>query len=245
MQRLFCVSGDISKGKISILNKSQIHHIKDVLRLKIGDQLAVCDEFGNEYNSTIEELTAINAVLKIKEMKRAVFAEKIKVTFACAIPKKSKFDDIVDKLTQLGVDRIIPMLTQRVITKLDSHKEGLRLNRWKGIALSASEQSQRKSLPAIDSVKKIEEVLLEAENYDLKLIPVLIGERKTLKHVLSNPKLRNVLILIGPEGDFTPQELDLAKGAGFIPVTLGELVLRVETAAVSVASFIRFFYENR
>jgi len=244
MQRLFCVSRDIIGDKIFISNARQIHHLKDVLRSKAGDCLVVCDEKGNEYDAAIEKITFKNVELKIREMKSPDALRKTKVTVACAIPKKSKFDDIVDRLTQLGVERIIPLRTERVIIKLDSHKESLRLARWEKLVLSAAEQSQRKSLPVIDPVTQLEEVLLEAENYDLKLVPALIGERQALVQVLSKKEFQNILVLIGPEGDFSPRELKLAESAGFIPITLGEFVLRVETAAVTVASFIRLYYEK-
>jgi len=87
-------------------------------------------------------------------------------------------------------------------------------------------------------------VLAESEDFDLKLIPTLLGERESLKNILTKPKCRNILVLIGPEGDFTPEEVALAKQAGCIPVSLGDLVLRVETAAIAAVSFIRFYAEG-
>jgi 16S rRNA (uracil1498-N3)-methyltransferase len=148
-------------------------------------------------------------------------------------------DDIIDKLTQVGVDRIIPMLTRRVIIKLDKERAGLRLARWQKLALAASGQSQRDSLPEICEFRKFSEVVAGSGEYDLKLIPALIGERRHLKEILGQGIYKNILVLIGPEGDFTPQELQAALEEGFIPVTLGERVLRVDTAAVAVAAFIK------
>ncbi len=112
--------------------------------------------------------------------------------------------------------------------------------RWKKIALNASEQSQRKVLPIIDPVRKIEEVINDSDNYDLKLIPALIDERQPINEVLTKSNPKNIIVLIGPEGDFTQEEVNLAKNSGFLAVSLGESVLRVETAAVSVASFLKF-----
>lgn len=241
MHRLFCSLENISGDKINISDKNQIHHLKNVLRLKIGDEVIVCDEKGNVYNSVIEELTPKNMILKIKDTKEtSTTAKKIRITAACALPKKSKFDDIVDKLTQLGVDKIIPMQTQRVALKLDRHKQALRLGRWQKIALNASGQSQRNRLPVVTAVMPVKQVLEQSAEFDLKLIPALTGERKTLKQVLSVLKPRNILFLIGPEGDFTPEELSGAVRLGFIPITLGEGVLRVETAAVAVMSILDY-----
>ena len=243
MPRFFCASQDISAGKIIIKNKEQVHHIRDVLRLKVEDSATICDEKGREFSCLVEDISSDRVILNIAET-RILNTQKValNITVGCAIPKKCKFDDIVDKLTQLGVDRIIPLLTERVIVKWDVRKRNSQQKRWEKIALNASQQSQRCVLPVIDPVKTIEEVLKESAGYDLKLIPALINERKPLKDILVQVRPKNILILIGPEGDFTPGEVALAKSKGFVPVTLGDNVLRVDTAAVAVVSYIRLFF---
>ena len=238
MHRFYCPSHNISVDKITFLDKEQVHHIKDVLRLKINDKVKVFDDWGNEYICLLKEFLNNQVILEIKNRLLSK-THKIKITVACAIPKKSKMDDIIDKLTQLGVERIIPLVTQRVIIKFDKDKENQRLQRWKKIAQSGSQQSQRNTLPVIEAIKGFNEILSESKNFDLKLIPTLLGKRKSLKEILANAKPKNILVLIGPEGDFTDEEIDLAIKAGCIPVSLGELVLRVDTAAIAVTSFIR------
>ena len=238
MHRFFIPSGDISKEEVIISDAKQAHHIRDVLRLKAKDSVVIFDENANEYKCQIAKLIPeLSLKIKTRVLSSGV-KNKFSLTVACAIPKNSNMDDIIDKLTQIGVDRIIPLKTRRVIVRLDEKKAVLRLSRWKKIALSASQQSQRKSLAAIDAVKEIKDVLEESEDYDLKLIPTLAGERKTLKEVLANNSAKNILVLIGPEGDFTDEEVRLAIKYGCISVSLGSNVLRVETAAVSAASFI-------
>jgi 16S rRNA (uracil1498-N3)-methyltransferase len=245
MHRLYSPSRNISADKITIDDKTQIHHLKDVLWLKINSEVLVFDDKGKEYIGCIKELLKNKIILKIKEQRLFSNLEKgIKITIACAMPKKSKMDDIIDKLTQLGVAGIIPLETERVIVKLDKNKKVLRQRRWEKIALSASVQSQRNILPVIEPVRDIKEVLSQSSSYDLKLIPTLAGKRKTLKEVLGQSRPKDILVLIGPEGDFTAQEVELAKKAGFIPISLGDLVLRVETAAVAVAAFIKLYYEK-
>jgi 16S rRNA (uracil1498-N3)-methyltransferase len=241
MQRLFCSSQDIIDGKIIISDARVAHHIKDVLRVKADEEVTVCDDKGNIYSCLIESRSAKKIVLAIKGKQDAVTTARLMIAAACAIPKNSRFDDIIDKLTQVGVDKIIPMLTERVVVKLDKRKELLRLNRWQRVALSAAGQSQRNSLPEISPVKSFRQVIDESAGtgYDLKLIPALTGDRKTLKQVLGNYQPKSALFLIGPEGDFTGKEVSEAVAAGFIPVSLGDFVLRVETAAVAVASFLR------
>ncbi|MBU4346462.1 MAG: 16S rRNA (uracil(1498)-N(3))-methyltransferase [Candidatus Omnitrophica bacterium] len=244
MHRFYNPCQNISGNKIIIQDKGLLHHLKDVLRLKREDEVIIFDGQRNEYQCSIEKLTG-KVILNIKQKRSfSEIREDIKITVAVALPKKSKMDGIVDKLTQLGADRIIPLETERVSVNLDDRKKKLRLQRWRRIALSASQQSQRNNLPIIDSIKDINDVLSNLQGFDLKLIPTLTGEREPLKEILDKSKPQNILVLIGPEGDFTLQEVIKAKRAGFIAVSLGDLVLRVETAAIVVAGFIRLYYEN-
>jgi 16S rRNA (uracil1498-N3)-methyltransferase len=241
MNRFFCPASNITGEKIVIGDKTEAHHIKNVLRLKVKEKVTVFDERGNEYDCIISGMKD-EIYLDIKNKIPASQKEsKIKLTVACAIPKKSRMDDIIDKLVQLGVYRIIPLKTERTVVKLDKPKEAARLTRWKKIALSASQQSQRNNLAVIEPVKNFTEVMALSTEFDLKLIPHLVGSRQSLKMVLNQSKPRNILVLIGPEGDFSEREIDLAINVGFVPVTLGDLVLRVDTAAIAAASFIRLY----
>jgi len=245
MHRFYTTCQNISQDIILISDKNHVHHIRNVLRLKTKEEVVIFDDKGNEYSSIIEKILPKSVIFKIKKRRKSFPQKnKLKITVACAIPKKSKMDEIIDKLTQLGVDRIIPLETQRVVIRLDEHKKILRQKRWQKIAQNASLQSQRNTLPIIESINGIREVLSKTQYFDLKLIPTLTGVRKSLKEVLGNAKPNNILILIGPEGDFSPDEVESAKRAGFIPVSLGELILRVETAAIAVAGFIRLLYED-
>ncbi|MBU0709542.1 MAG: 16S rRNA (uracil(1498)-N(3))-methyltransferase [Candidatus Omnitrophica bacterium] len=241
MQRLFTNSKNISESVITITETDQINHLKNALRLKVGDKIAICDDKGFEYLSKIDKLSKELIVFVIEVKKRALSSKQYQFTVACAIPKQSKMDEIIDKLTQLGVYKIIPLLTERVVVKLDKSKERLRLERWRKVALSAAGQSQRSTLPLIDPVKSLPEVLVESNKFGLKLIPTLSGVRKSLVEVFAKSRSNNMLFFIGPEGDFTDQEVRSAIEAGCIPITLGDLVLRVDTAAIAVASFISLY----
>lgn len=238
MNRFFCQSKNISLDKIIIDDKEQAHHIRDVLRLKQGEKVVIFDEKGSEYNCVIKELDK-QIALSVIGKNEAPKNKSMFLTIACAIPKKSKMEDIIDRLTQLGVDKIIPLETERVIVKLNKEKKIKKVERWQKIALSASEQSQRNNVPVIDPVTNFKKTLLNCDGYDLKLIPTLIGKRKTLKEIFVQAMPKKILVLIGPEGDFSREEVESAKKSNFIPVSLGDLVLRVETAAISVASFIK------
>ncbi|MCX5699024.1 MAG: RsmE family RNA methyltransferase [Candidatus Omnitrophica bacterium] len=238
----FLVEKIDAADKFIILNDpAQLHHLRDVLRARPKERIAVFDRASNEYVAAVVEIGSSRAKLEIKE-KRPPNDLDIQITVACAIPKKPKMDDIIDKLTQLGVACIIPLLTERVIIKLDKQKKLQRFQRWEKIALSAVKQSQRSNIVVIKPVTDFKDLMANARDFDLKLIPTLEAERKTLKNIFSQTakQFKKIMVLIGPEGDFTPQEVSLAKAAGFLPVTLGQQVLRVDTAAIAVVSFIKF-----
>jgi len=262
----FYVTETIVGDTASIKDPQQIHHLRDVLRLKIGDEITVFDVQGNEFLGIISNMEKKQIVLAVKKQ-RPASTKKIAVTIACAIPKKSKMDDIVDKLTQLGVDTIIPLQTERVIVKLDQREES-RLERWRKIALNAAEQCQRSRVLRITPVMTLKEVLEDSGEYDLKLIPTLeAGQtkstedsvsdfeaknkdqkltgwgRKKLKDVLTGYNFSHILVLIGPEGDFTTLEIEQAIKAGFTPVSLGNSIMRVETAAIAIAAYISLCLE--
>ena len=233
----FYLEDPIIGEQAAISDADQLHHLGDVLRLKTGDQVKVFDSAGQEFLCSITTITKQQALLKVIERK-VVRPAQFKLAVACALPKKSGLDDIVDKLTQIGVDTIIPLLTERVMVKTEE-AQGSRLERWRKIARSAAEQSQRNTLPAIPGILSFKDLLSESSGYDLKVIPTLEGGRQSLQKVLAEKMPASVLVLIGPEGDFTPQEVEQAVSAGFQPVTLGNNVLRVETAAIAAAAYIK------
>jgi 16S rRNA (uracil1498-N3)-methyltransferase len=236
----FCDPIAIADKKIILSDKKQIHHIRDVLRLKVKEKVKVSDTQGRAYECLIDQIGE-RVILSIQKRLTPKVGEKTKITLACAIPKKAKFDEIVDKLTQIGVHSIIPLLTERVVVHWDRQKQFNQQKRWEKIALCACQQSQRNTLPRITPPQKIEEVLSFAQDFDLKLIPYLSGKRKTLKEALGKGQPKNIIVLIGPEGDFTEGEVSAAKKAGFLPVGLGDNVLRVDTAAIAAASFITLY----
>lgn len=245
MNRFFIEKINPLDRYIVLNDPAQLHHLRDVLRIKMQEKVGVFDGSGNEYIVIVSEVGAKGIKLEIKE-KKSSEDSGIKITVACAIPKKVKMDDIVDKLTQLGVECIIPLETERVVVRMNKQKQLQRLQRWEKISLSAVKQSQRSKFVSIKSVSEFKDVISAAHNFDLKLIPTLEGERKTLKEIFNDQSKKNktVMVLIGPEGDFSPAEVTLAKKAGFIPVDLGRGVLRVDTAAIAVTSFIKLNEEH-
>jgi len=243
MHRCFVAPDSISGEKIEISDPAQIRHIQAVLRLRPEDQVIAVDKQGNEYLCVIKQISKKNVMLSIKERLPSRRPARVSLAVACAIPKKARMDEIIDKLTQLGVERIIPLQTRRVIVKLDEKKKSDRLMRWRRIAAEAAKQSQANSVPAVEPVMGLKDALALSDGYDTRLIAALFGRRRSLKDVLAKTSPRNIIIFIGPEGDFTEEEFDLAARHGFIGVSLGSPVLRVDTAAIAASGFIAL-YEN-
>jgi 16S rRNA (uracil1498-N3)-methyltransferase len=234
----FYLAQKITGKTTSITDSEQVHHLKDVLRLKVGDKVTLFDSEGSEVGCRIMSLEKKQVNLEVNSRTEPETG-KVTIAIGCAVPKGPKMDDIIDKLTQLGVDIIIPLLTERVIVKLEENKEN-RLERWRKIALSAAEQSQRNRLPSISPITTFKDLIQEAAKYDLKLIPNLEGARKSIRAVIPYPLPSSILVLIGPEGDFSPEEVLEAQQAGFIPVSFGNNILRVDTAAIAAAAYLRF-----
>jgi len=239
MQRFYCPPQNITNEEIIIVDPQEVRHMKNSLRLRQGDKVNIFDGMGSEYHGRIKEISSKVVINDLVVIMPSSGRDVQKITIACAIPKNSRMDDIIDKLTQLRVDRVIPLITERVIVKLNKRKLAIRLARWKKIAISAAKQSQQSAVPSIDNIADIKSLLALSSNYQLKLIPTLEGERKELNQIFRESNYKSILILIGPEGDFTKEEVSLCRDYGFIPVSLGESVLRVETAAVAILSFIR------
>ncbi|MGA2138034.1 MAG: 16S rRNA (uracil(1498)-N(3))-methyltransferase [Verrucomicrobiia bacterium] len=218
-----------------LLSAEEAHHALHVLRLKVGDTLNVFDGRGHEAQARIAEITKDSVRLTILQHSNTP-PLPCRITLAQAIPKKS-MDLIVQKATELGVTSIVPLVSERSVVKLD--EDSKRIERWHEIALEACKQCGNNWLPEIQPPRKSREFLNSPGQFDLKLIASLQPDSKPLKKILGESTApKSVLILIGPEGDFTPAELGLAKSAGCLPLSLGPLVLRADTAAIYTLSIL-------
>ena len=231
----------------AVLGAKEAHHALHVLRLKVGDTLNVFDGRGHEAQCLIAE-TSKDAVHLKMLTQSATPALPCRITLAQAIPKKS-MDLIVQKATELGVACIVPLVSDRSVVKLD--EDSKKADRWRDIALEACKQCGNNWLPEIQAPQMAHDYLSSLPTQDLKLIASLQPDSKPLKSILSDvPTLPRshaptVLLLIGPEGDFTPAELALAKSAGCLPLSLGPLVLRAETAAIYALSILHHELQTR
>jgi 16S rRNA (uracil1498-N3)-methyltransferase len=225
--------------KRPILNAGESHHAIHVLRIKPGAIVEVFDGQGHKAQCRVVEAGKGSVRLAILQQSSTP-SLPCRITLAQAIPKKN-MDFIVEKATELGAARIVPLLSERTIKRPTGAPE-----RWLEVALEACKQSGNNFLPQIPAPQKMGEFLHTLDNFDLKVIGSLQPDAKPLKEILSDtlPLQRSqaltVLLLIGPEGDFTPAELSLAKSAGCLSLSLGPLILRAETAALYSLSVLRY-----
>lgn len=238
MSRFYASPDSVSEGRI-ILRGREAHHAKDVMRLKAGDEIVVFDGTGKEYASVIDKVLKEELIIKINE----TFERKTddcRLTLVQAVPKLNKMDIIVEKATELGVERIIPVITARTIVQADISKAGLKTERWRKIAVTASKQCGRMTIPEINEILRFEDSFSFLTNHELAIIPCLCRGTQSLRAALKDRKAKSAIAFIGPEGDFTEGEVKAARTKGVIPVSLGREVLRSDTAAISVLSVLNY-----
>ncbi|MDD5573938.1 MAG: RsmE family RNA methyltransferase [Candidatus Omnitrophica bacterium] len=240
MNRFYVPKENIGGGMIRVTDRDDVRHLTKVLRVRPGEHVFISDGEGRAYVAVLEGADARCASMKIKE----TLAEKVReqslwrLALAVAVPKSTRFEEVVDKATQLGVDEIIPLITERtLVTGARVHHK---MERYRRVMDAAAKQSGALFLPCLQEPVEFDVLLKErAGSYDLRLLPNLSSNSVALKDIFSRFSGGRILACIGPEGDFSPAEVDAALRAGFQGVSLGDSVLRVDTAAISVAAFIR------
>ena len=233
----------MEEGSTVELGGENLHYLKTVLRLKRGDPLILFGGTGFECEATIRNITAQSVTIEIIRKKKVQVDSPIKITLAQALPKGNKMDFIIQKASELGANRIIPFKSSRSIPKLSGNRSSLRLPRWQRIAVEASRKCGRENIPEITDIITYDEVLKYPEDGILKII-FWEGETDTgIKEILHSKKYEGVtsfFIVIGPEGGFSNEEIEMASRVGFLSVSLGRLVLKVETAALVILSIIQY-----
>ena len=240
MSRFYVKPEDVTGDEI-LVSREEAHHIIDVMRLSSGDEIVAFDGTGKEYIGRILNASRGCVKIKIEKINEVKPQDKISITLAQALPKKTKMDFIIEKATELGVDKIIPLATERTIVRLRGEKGPQKNQRWQNVAISASKQCGRPDIPKINPAAKFNDILKEVKHYDLAMMACLNDEAKPLREVISGFNGKKILVMVGPEGDFTPREINSAKIAGVKLISLGRLVLRVETAGLFILSVLSAF----
>ena len=245
MYQFFVEPSQIQDKKV-IITGSDVNHIKNVLRLKPGEEIAVRNGVdGREYRCGIEEFAQDQAICSLRFVKEEGVELPSKVYLFQGLPKADKMELIVQKAVELGVYEVIPLAVKRCVVKLDEKKARAKANRWQGIAEAAAKQSKRGVVPVVKEPMTMKEAAAYARGMDVKLIPYELAEdmAHTKKVIESIRPGESVAVFIGSEGGFEEGEVAEAIAAGIEPITLGKRILRTETAGLAVLSWLMYHLE--
>ena len=235
MHRFF-VSEENLQGPKVILKDQQAHQIHNVLRMRPGSRIILLDDSGLEYKVTLETVDQAEVTGTVTEKRKAITEPHVHITLYQSLLRQDKFEWVLQKCTEIGVSRFVPVISQRtVVTQVKDNK----IARWQRIITEAAEQSRRGRVPELADLIPFEHAVGEVNAFDRALIPWEQATTCTLCDALEveERKIQHLALFIGPEGGFDEHEIEAGEDAGMIPVTLGARILRAETAAV-VASAI-------
>ncbi|MFH1411498.1 MAG: 16S rRNA (uracil(1498)-N(3))-methyltransferase [Candidatus Omnitrophota bacterium] len=242
MSRFYVPKECVKDGNI-LVEGDEARHILKVMRLKEGDGVVVFDGTGCEYSGFIKDADERNnrAIVEIVKEERPPKEAAAEIILAQAIPKRKKMDWIIEKATELGVSRIIPMISERTIVRPnDQRKMDDKAERWRKIAREASKQCGRTDVPRIEDLTLYGQVTAHMDEYDLALMACLEEDRVSLKSAIKNIKSGKIIVFIGPEGDFTREELVMADKDNCRFISLGKRVLKSDTAGLFVLSALAY-----
>ena len=245
MQHFFVTPSQVEGERIYI-EGSDVNHMKNVLRMRPGEAVAISDGDNLKYRCVVEGYEEGRAVLAIQQRMPVDTELPCRITLFQGLPKQDKMELIVQKAVELGASQVVPVATRRSVVKLDEKKAAKKLQRWQQIAESAAKQAGRGYIPQVSSVLSYQEALEKAGELDVLLIPYELAEgmEEARKVVASIAQGQSVGIFIGPEGGFEKEEVDAAIHQGSKAITLGRRILRTETAGLAILSILMFRLEG-
>lgn len=245
MYRFFVEPSQVEEHVIHILG-SDVNHIKNVLRMKNGEEILVSSGENLEYTCYIEEMGSEEVLARIMYAQEAGYELSSRIYLFQGLPKGDKMELIIQKAVELGVHEVIPVATRRSVMKLEGKKEENKIRRWQAIATSAAKQSKRMYVPEVKGVMNFSQAAAYAKSLDVILLPYELAKgMKETKEIINNIRPgQSVGIFIGPEGGFDEGEVSLAQENGAKAITLGKRILRTETAGLTVLSVLMFALEE-
>ena len=246
MYQFFVEPSQIQGNRI-VITGSDVNHIKNVLRMKAGDEIAVSNGMdGKEYRCGIEAFAEDEIVCGLRFVKEDGVELPSKIYLFQGLPKADKMELIIQKAVELGAFEVIPVAAKRCVVRMDEKKAAGKISRWQGIAEAAAKQSKRAVIPKVHPVLSMKEAVAYAQNMDVKLIPYELAEgmQHTKQMIEAVKPEQSIAVFIGPEGGFEESEIQMAREAGIEPVTLGRRILRTETAGFTVISWLMYQLEQ-
>lgn len=248
MQHFFISSEQVADGHVTIVG-DDVRHIVSALRMKPGEAFFADDGKGKEYYCIIERVSEKEVVAQVAYVRAADQELPCFITLYQGLPKADKMDLIIQKTVELGVSRIVPVKMKRCVVKLDKKKAENRCIRWNEVSEAAAKQSGRGIIPEVSELMDFKDALEDAKDADIRLIPYeQEGENSTMadtrRKLESVQRGQSIGVFIGPEGGFDPEEVELAREKGYLPITLGKRILRTETAGMYVMSVLGYLLEE-
>ena len=241
----FFVTQDQIVGEKIYIEGSDVNHIKNVLRMKIGEELQISDGGNRKYLCEIASMSSEEVCAFIKEEQFSDTELPSKIYLFQGLPKSDKMELIVQKAVELGVYEIIPVATKRAVVKLDDKKAAKKVERWNSISEGGAKQSGRNVIPKVQNVMSYKEAMQYAKELDVVLIPYELAEgmEETRQIIEAIQPGESVGIFIGPEGGFETEEVEYAISQGAKAITLGKRILRTETAGLTTLSILMYHLE--
>lgn len=243
----FFVNASQIQGNQVVISGKDVNHIKNVLRMKVGEEISVSNgQDGKEYRCEIEELGEQEILCTLRFIKEEGLELSSKVYLFQGLPKADKMEFIIQKAVELGIYEVIPVMSKRAVVKLDEKRAASKILRWQAIAEAAAKQSKRDIIPRVAPVMSFSDAIAYSNCAQVKLIPYELAEdMKKTKDIINGLKSgEDIAIFIGPEGGFGEEEVERAKAAGVEPITLGKRILRTETAGMTVLAWIMYQLEG-
>ena len=244
MRRFYLKEDDTVAGGSIKLSGDSYKHIRNVLRLNAGDEVTVSDGAGTDYACVIDGFEDGVVDLKITDLNRNAAELPVEITLYQGMPKGDKLDLVIEKAVELGAARVVPVMMERTVVKLDDKKKEKRLQRYRAIAESAGKQSGRGILVEVPDIMSYDDALKDACSLDRVLVPYEdargMTHARAIVKALKDDGIKTLGIFIGPEGGFAKSEIEKAEGSGALILSLGSRILRTETAGLTILSIIGF-----
>lgn len=246
MHRFYVNKDQINENNITIRGQD-VNHIKNVLRMKIGDEIVICDGQGKDCYCIINRVCDDAVIALINSSLNTGTELSARITLFQGLPKADKMELIIQKAVELGVYEIVPVMMARSVVRYDdARKEAKKLDRWQAIAESAAKQSGRGIIPCVHPVMSFKEAISYAKNMDWSVLPYenAKGIKDTKESLERLKDCRTAGIIIGPEGGFEGSEVELARDNKIPSISLGRRILRTETASLALLSMIMLYLEE-
>lgn len=241
MSKRFYLPAEEIHGREAVLRGKEAHHVTRVMRRKVGETITLFDGKGHEYQGVILKILKQEVALSL-ERRTEQNQKGIVLHVACALPKNLRMERLIEKLTEVGTDAIFPFVSERTVPRVTKDREIEKLIRFRRIAAEAAKQCGLSRLPEISKISSFSEVLGLASSYDLSLF--LTPQAPPLRELLQKEEAKRVVIAIGPEGGWSQEEVERARENGWKLVSLGDRILKVDTACVAIAAILHYMLDR-